>query len=147
MTIIEQRGGVGHDRLGELMDLVVARVAGHVIPGTGRRYELLHADTDSEAWLIAWPNGTGLAMHDHRGSSALIHVVSGELRERHPAGDGFTTRSLVAGERYALAADHVHEVLNIEAPEAVSIHFYSPRLGDLGFHEDGDVGHEILDRA
>lgn len=148
MTITETPTGLGHEHLHGVVDRILGGVdTDRRLPGTGRRYELVHVDDDCEAWLIAWPTGTGLAMHDHHGSEALIHVVAGTLCERFPDGEASAVRPLEAGRRYELAADHVHEVLNVEELEAVSLHVYSPRLTDLGFRESGDVGCELIERA
>ena len=104
--------------------------------GTGRRYALLLETPAYEAWLIAWPSGTGLALHDHGTSEAAVEVVRGRLRERYDSHRGLQTRWLHAGDRVALPCDHVHELLNLDDTEAVSVHVYGPRLGGLGFHTD-----------
>jgi hypothetical protein len=43
-------------------------------------------------------------------------------------------RWLGVGDHVELPADHVHEIVNVDATEAVSLHVYGPRLGTLGFH-------------
>lgn len=45
--------------------------------GTDRRWRLLSEGADHEAWLIAWPAGTGLARHDHDGAAAALRVWCG----------------------------------------------------------------------
>jgi hypothetical protein len=102
-------------------------------PGPGRRYVQLLATPAYEAWLIAWPQGTGLGLHDHGGSGAAIEVVRGRLRELFLTSDGAAVRWLDAGASVSLPADHVHEIVNEDADEAVSVHVYGPRLGGLGF--------------
>ena len=104
--------------------------------GPGLRYTLLLETPAYEAWLIAWPSGTGLALHDHGTSEAAVEVVRGRLRERYASREGLRTRWLRAGDRVALPCDHVHELLNLDETEAVSVHVYGPRLGDLGFRTD-----------
>lgn len=78
-----------------------------------RSFELIARTPTYEAWVIAWPTGGGIELHDHGGSSGAFYVVSGELDEtvarlagserrhrRHRAGTGavaapptFTTSS------------------------------------------------------
>ncbi len=110
-----------------------------VPPGTARRWALVAATERYAAWVIAWPAGTGLAMHDHDGSSAMVRVVSGRLRERYHAESGLRTRWLSPGDRHLLAADHVHEVINLGADEAVTVHVYSPPLADMTFRVDPEI--------
>jgi len=125
---------------------VVAAIPAQPEPGRSRRWALLYRDAELEAWAIAWPAGTGLPLHDHDGSRAGVHVVAGRLRERYvdsavgpeggPTGPApIAVRWWGAGERYELPADHVHEVVNVTADEAVSVHVYSPPLGDIRFRE------------
>lgn len=109
--------------------------------GVGRRWALLQRDDDMEAWIIAWPAGTGLGLHDHAGSGAGIHIVAGRLRERYVGADGdLVVRWWHGGSQYDLPGDHVHEVINVDSDEAISVHVYSPPVGDLRFREDMALG-------
>src|SRR3954470_20633758 len=90
--------------------------------GDCRRWALIAATESYSAWVIAWPAGTGLAMHDHDGSAAGVHRVSGVLRERYVVGDGLAVRWLGASTPHVLAPDHRHEVVNVGDVEAVSVH-------------------------
>lgn len=108
--------------------------------GTGRRWTYLIEADDYEALIIAWPPGTGLRMHDHGGSLAALHVVSGRLRERFTTSSNATrARWLETGDTLELPADHVHEVINLDDSEAISIHVYSPRLCDNEFRTDAEI--------
>ena len=60
--------------------------------GEGRRWRRLVATDRYEAWVIAWPHGTGLALHDHAGSAAGVAMVAGRLRERYLVGQDLHTR-------------------------------------------------------
>lgn len=108
--------------------------------GEGRRWQRLVATDAYEAWVIAWPHGTGLALHDHAGSAAGAAMVTGRLRERYLAGATLHTRWWSAGDALALPADHAHEVLSLDGTEAVSVHVYSPPLGEVRFRAEQAIG-------
>lgn len=105
---------------------------------TERTYRLLGRDDVVEAWLIAWPPGGRLDLHDHGISSGAFFVVEGELEEiysrrlfpltvfrrrRHPVGRGVGFRG-----RY------VHDVRNPGTGNALSVHVYSPPLEAMTFY-------------
>jgi quercetin dioxygenase-like cupin family protein len=123
---------------------VAARLAGNLSPevkigGSGRRYEQLDVGelaAQVDAWLIAWPPGTGLPMHDHAGSSAAVYVLRSELVERYIDEDRIVERRLIAGDRVLLPPDHLHEVVNAGGNEALSLHVYSPKLTTLRFRSE-----------
>jgi hypothetical protein len=109
----------------------------------GRTWVRLEGPGGSEAWLIAWPPGTGTGWHDHAESFGAFATAAGELKEyslavRLPA-SGWKTlelsegvdreRELGAGQGRAFGKHHVHEVLNDSAAgHAVSVHAYYPPL-------------------
>jgi quercetin dioxygenase-like cupin family protein len=92
-----------------------------------------------EAVVIAWPPGCGLRMHDHDGSLAAIYVTKGSLRERYLDDGRILTRWLQAGMTTELPSTHVHEVINLDVDEVVSVHVYSPPLGDDSFRTDREI--------
>lgn len=115
-------------------------------PGDRRRWTYQIQEERYEAVAIAWPSGTGLRMHDHDGSSAAIHVINGRLRERYLGADGrMHVRWLEAGQTTKLAGDHVHEVINLDDEEVVSIHVYSPPIANDDFRTDREI--DIARRA
>ncbi len=121
-------------------EIASGSVAELVEPGFKRRW--WHAiRTDAyEAVVIAWPPGTGLGMHDHGGSLAAIHVVNGRLRERYLDDDELLqVRWLIAGETIDLPGAHVHEVINFDEDEVVSVHVYSPPLDDTAFRIENEI--------
>lgn len=102
----------------------------------------LDAGPDMQAWLIAWPPGTGTGWHDHGGASGAMVAVAGELTERSvhvppghtfgeplplPGGEG-SVRTLRAGAGRAFDERHVHEVTNEGRVAAYSVHVYAPDL-------------------
>ncbi len=109
-----------------------------------RWYALLAADEDSEAWLLGWPVGGGIELHDHGGSSGAICVVEGILTETFvDAGDGLTAggslrrRRLPTGTLVPFGPGHIHDVVNNSSRLALSIHLYSPRLRSMTFYDHG----------
>ncbi len=120
-----------------------ALVASLPLDPEGRTWIRLDGPGGSEAWLIAWPPGTGTGWHDHADSVGAFTVAAGTLREhslaaRLPA-DGWTAlelsegvdrqRELTRGQGRAFGRHHVHEVLNESGHEhAVSVHAYHPPL-------------------
>ncbi|MCU1502603.1 MAG: hypothetical protein JWM12_1957 [Ilumatobacteraceae bacterium] len=120
--------------------LAAADPASMLPPGSTRRWAPLAATEAYSAWVIAWPAGTGLGMHDHDGCAAAVQVVSGRLRERHAVCDrGVEVRWLEEGATTMLPPEHVHEVVNVGAVEAVSVHVYSPPLLDTAFRDDPEI--------
>ena len=108
-------------------------------PGAGdasgaRHCELLLADDDVEAWAIYWPPGTGVELHDHGDAAGACHVVSGTLVEATPAGTAIATRPIRAGQRATFPVGHVHDVSNVGAVAATSVHVYSPPLRTMTFY-------------
>jgi quercetin dioxygenase-like cupin family protein len=119
--------------------LAAADPAAFLPSGKDRRWAPIASNETYSAWAIAWPPGTGLGLHDHAGSAAAVRVVSGELRERFVDGDSLTARWLAPGSVHVLAPDHRHEVVNVGAIEAVSVHVYSPPLLDTAFRDDPEI--------
>ena len=102
-----------------------------------RHYELLLRTSTYEAWLIYWPAGTGLDMHDHGGSAGAFGVVSGTPTKRR------STRTVCrrAGRRGQVASfgpDLVHGVRNRGDRPATSVHVYSPPLTSMSFYTTTD---------
>src|SRR5688572_4314604 len=121
----------------ELLDFVRRSAADKDLIATlpldpeGRTWVRLEGPGGSEAWLIAWPPGTGTGWHDHAESLGAFATAAGELKEhslavRLPA-SGWKTleltegvdreRQLGAGQSRAFGKHHVHEVLNESADE------------------------------
>ena len=128
------------DELNAIAEGIAAGDPAAFVPaGTDRRWGIVIATEIYEAWVIAWPRGTGLAMHDHGGARAAMRIASGRLRERFHADGSVHLRWLDAGAGHVLSPDHVHEVINLHDLEAISVHVYSPPIGDMGFRVDPEI--------
>lgn len=112
------------EELAEECDAWLPRV--RLSPG-GRWYERLHRDGDREVWLISWLPGQGTGLHDHGGSRGAFAVALGSLEER----DLGAVRTVERGRARAFGAEYVHEVSNVSAAPAVSVHVYSPPLAAM----------------
>lgn len=111
----------------------------------GRWYERLHRDDERELWLISWLPGQTTGLHDHGGSRGAFAVALGSLQER----DLGTVRDVSSGESRAFGADYVHEVRNMSAAPAVSVHVYSPPLTAMNRYDlhDGRLVRLVTEEA
>jgi predicted metal-dependent enzyme (double-stranded beta helix superfamily) len=112
----------------------------------GRWYERLHRDDDHEIWLISWLPGQSTGLHDHGGSRGAFAVALGELEEHDLGGRRLVTTRQVR----SFGAEYVHEVRNISAAPAVSVHVYSPPLSTMNRYElspDGNLVRLIEETA
>ncbi len=94
-----------------------------------------------EAWLITWPPGHGVEVHDHGGSTGAIAVVEGELVEvtaarRLRGGPHLSRRTLAPGEVHRVGRRRIHDVLNVGSARATSLHLYGPALSSMTFYDD-----------
>ena len=108
-----------------------------------RWYEPVMESADFEAWLLGWPVGEGIELHDHGSSSGALVVVDGTLSETYVdasesvrPGARLQHRSLQEGDLVAFGPDHIHDVVNGGRRQALSIHVYSPRLRSMTFYEN-----------
>ena len=108
-----------------------------------RWYVPLLQDDIFEAWLLGWPSGGGIELHDHGTSSGALVVVEGALLETYIGasdwvrpGGRLRHRRLPEGALVSFGPDHIHDVVNGGAGQALSIHAYSPRLRSMTFSEN-----------
>jgi cysteine dioxygenase type I len=108
-----------------------------------RWYAPLLQDDVCEAWLLGWPVGEGIQLHDHGSSSGALVVVEGTLLETYiqtcdwvRPGGRLRHRRLSKGALVSFGPDHIHDVVNGGARQALSIHAYSPRLRSMTFYEN-----------
>ncbi len=133
---------------------VAARLRGNVVPSEiasrlapairwpgaldveDRSWRLVARTPDFDAWLISWPTGGKVELHDHGASSGAVSVISGTLVEAVPWWDDTGRLSLVrhelrAGTTLGFGTGHVHDVTNEVAEHALSLHVYSPALTSM----------------
>jgi len=95
---------------------------------------------DFDAWLIAWPSGGKVELHDHGNSTGAVSVIGGALVEAVPWRDdtgrlSLVRRELQAGATLGFGAGHVHDVTNESDQHALSLHVYSPALTSMTFYD------------
>jgi len=105
-----------------------------------RTWRLMARTPDFDAWLIAWPSGGKVELHDHGNSTGAVSVISGALVEAVPCRDDTGRLTLVrhelrAGATLGFGARHVHDVTNESDGHALSLHVYSPALTSMTFYD------------
>lgn len=113
----------------------VADTSATAAVGEVRRTRLLDT-TGYDAWQIVWGPGSIADDHDHAGSIGVLRLVSGALTETVAEINGTTiVQHVISADGVsALAIAGRHSLANHRPATAVSIHVYSPPLGepDLG---------------
>jgi len=97
---------------------------------------LMHSGPSYQALVICWHSGQRSPIHDHRGSSCAVKIVSGVATEtifaRAANGMYYATssRQLAAGDSCASQDSDVHQMSNLqpEGHDLVTLHIYSPPL-------------------
>jgi mannose-6-phosphate isomerase-like protein (cupin superfamily) len=99
---------------------------------TRRMWDLMVATEDFEAWVIGWPPGGAIELHDHGPAAGALVVARGDLLEtavRTGEGGLHTDLTVVpSGGSITFGPGHIHDVTNIGTEPAVSVHVYAPRL-------------------
>ena len=96
--------------------------------GKESRWVELDSSPDLQIWLLSWPTGTHNDWHDHGESVGAFLVVSGTLLEQTSVRHRRGFRTLIAGEGRSFAQNHLHQLANVRAGTALSVHVYAPRL-------------------
>ena len=109
---------------------------------TGRQYRLIASSLYVEAWLICWPSGGHLELHDHGGACGAMQVVGGALPEQFVADRRLPARRrhLQAGQSISFDADYAHDVVNLGDPTATSVHVYSSAARPMAYYRLTDAG-------
>jgi rhodanese-related sulfurtransferase len=87
---------------------------------------------DYDIWVISWLPGQSTGFHDHGASSGAFVVATGILEEHRP---DERTRVIYPGKARAFGPDYAHDVRNVSLAPAISIHAYSPPLGEMNEYE------------
>jgi hypothetical protein len=137
---------------GELLEVAegLARSAG-TWPGLAdpveRCWRTIAVTDRFEAWVVAWPVGGAVELHDHGDSGGAVVVASGRLVETSLRTEGAggplsrTTR-VVGGGHLVFGPGHVHDLVNDGPGPALSVHVYTPALRTMNFFErtpDGEL--------
>jgi hypothetical protein len=150
---VASRVGLDDDQLATVTESLVSLLAAAGATGARsgdastmgpRDWTRVVATETFDAWLIRWPTGGAVDMHDHGGSAGMIAVLDGELVELRPGEhDGPVERRLPTGSRHRVHANAIHDVVNPGERAAISLHVYSPPLETMGFYD----GSGRLDRV
>lgn len=107
-------------------------------PARGGR-DLMVVSEDFEAWVVAWPQGGAIELHDHGDAVGAVVVAKGELvvTSATPFGGGIETEAAVlrTGSSMSFGAGLVHAIGNVAPGPAISVHVYAPRLTSATFYE------------
>jgi predicted metal-dependent enzyme (double-stranded beta helix superfamily) len=134
------RTGLAPARLSQArLSAIVSSLAGR--PGgwgevvrydAGRRwYQRLELTDDHEVWLLSWLPGQSTGFHDHGLAAGAFAVAEGQVRERTvPAAQRPLVRNLTVarGSVRTFGPHYTHDVVNVSAEPAVTVHAYSPPL-------------------
>jgi hypothetical protein len=104
-----------------------------------RHWDLMAASDAFEAWVIAWPPGGAIELHDHGGSSGAVVVAAGELIETSvvspPVGDrALQTNAIGVGRSICFGGRYIHDIVNSGDGPAISVHVYAPRLRSMTYY-------------
>jgi predicted metal-dependent enzyme (double-stranded beta helix superfamily) len=127
-------------RLGQLASSVAAAQSWRSIlrfTADHRWYRRLALTDDYEIWLLSWLPGQHTGFHDHGDAAGAFAVAQGELRESlaSPGRRSVTGRMAGPGCVTSFDSPHVHDVANVSAEPAVSVHAYSPPLAAMRRYE------------
>jgi len=120
---------------------LAARLASSVDPTAAhhrdrsRWWTALGSTRHWDAWLEGWPEGDAIELHDHGGSTAVVHLLAGRLLETWLDERGrLRRRRLEAGASIWLPGEHIHDLVNVDPVPALSVHVYSPPLRTMTWY-------------
>ena len=85
-----------------------------------------------DAWLVHWPPGASLEIHDHGPSAGAFAVVAGVLEEATLRSGVLLSTRLHSGDTIHFEAGHRHRVTNRSPDATTSVHVYAPPLRAAG---------------
>jgi hypothetical protein len=102
-----------------------------------RWFRRLELTPEYEIWLLSWLPGQHTGFHDHGEAHGAFAVARGELRETlaAPGSRRIRHRTAQAGSVTPFGRRHLHDVSNVAAVPAVSVHAYSPPLTAMRRYE------------
>lgn len=102
-----------------------------------RWFRRLALAAEYEIWLLSWLPGQHTGFHDHGDARGAFAVAQGELRESLAARghSDVLHRTAAAGSVTSFGGRHRHDVSNISAEPAISVHAYSPPLTAMRRYE------------
>jgi len=112
-----------------------------------RWFYRLDLTTDYEVWLLSWLPGQATGFHDHGDAAGAFALALGSLQERTAAvgRTGVRSRVLSAPSVRTFGSAHLHDVRNVSAGPAVSVHAYSPPLTEMTRYDLSENGLIVLD--
>lgn len=98
-----------------------------------RWFHRLELSAQHEIWLLSWLPSQHTGFHDHGEAAGAFAVVQGELLESVASHEntGVQCRRAVQGTVRTFGGQHVHDMRNICAVPAISLHAYSPPLASM----------------
>lgn len=105
--------------------------------GAHRWFRRLALTSDYEVWLLSWLPGQHTGFHDHGDAGGAFAVARGELRESLATRGRCDVRHRAAasGSVTSFGSRHLHDVSNVAAEPAISVHAYSPPLTAMRRYE------------
>ena len=103
-----------------------------------RWHQRIYRDPRLDIGLISWLPEQGTELHDHGGSAGSFTVLSGALTETVVAGGALSDARREAGHSVGFGAHYVHDVRNVSATPAVTVHAYSPPLTTMTYYDLAD---------
>ena len=100
-----------------------------------RWHRRIYRDPRVDVWLISWLPTQATELHDHGGSSGSFTVVAGTLTETVVSAGRTNDSRWGAGASVGFGADRVHDVRNLSAAPALSVHAYSPPLRSMSYYD------------
>lgn len=117
-----------------------------VVDPDRRRYRLAYEDDRLDLWVLSWMPGQATGLHDHGISSVALTAIQGEVMEQHLViGEQPRERILSPGAVHTGPAGYIHAVRHHDGEPALTIHAYSPPLGQVGQYRarpDGQIWRE-----
>jgi Cysteine dioxygenase type I len=151
--------GPGRDRLSPTqLGRLVGRVAASgewrdlvAFCPESRWFQRLELTADYEIWLLSWLPGQHTGLHDHGEAAGAFAVAQGALQETlaRQGRRWLRSRPAATGTVRSFGRQHLHDMGNVSAGPAVSVHAYSPPLTAMRRYEMTPTGLALVgtDRA